>query len=614
MNQTASPAQATKSLKQTLAEFAKPKTAMMLVLGFTAGLPFLLYFSALSYWLESDGVDTAIIGFFSWFGLAYSFKFFWAPVIDKTDPPGLSRIFGRRRAWIFVAQIGLALSMVGVGFSDPTQNLGATALFAFLLAFCSATQDIGIDAWRIEAADNDDEQASLAAAYQYGYKVGMVISGGVALVIAGVTSFNIAYFSMAAIMVMAALVFAVWDRRKGMETAAAAGAMLIAIGMATAFGELAGITPSGTVFPPVFSGLSWLFYGVTALSLAMFAYFLFQALSDSSAGTRFSVSGLLLGLAFVAATYLTLVLIAISLGLGIPALASAFEFTPSRREIAGYAAYVAAAPMVVFALAIPFVRLLPPDSPHLTHPVYGAFVDFFWRHGWMALLIMLFVSTYRLSDIVMGIMAKPAYSAMGYGAADVGIVSGTYGPWIVFVGVALAGLSALRLGLRMSLIIGAIVSVLGNVIFAWLVLQSPDSLIPLFIAVTADNIAGGYAGTIFIAFMSSLVNKSFAGTQYAIFSSIWSLGPKLIAGTSGVMVMLFSGPLQATFSEFKSFESWGGVTASQAGLASLEGYSTFFLVAAALGFPAIILSLFAGVMSAPPDRAAAENLEAGRAF
>lgn len=597
MSEVASAAQARKSLKETLAEFAQPKTAMMLVLGFTAGLPFLLYFSALSYWLESDGVDTAVIGFFSWFGLAYSFKFFWAPVIDKTDPPGLSKIFGRRRAWIFVAQIGLAFSMVGVGLSDPTQNLAATALFAFLLAFCSATQDIGIDAWRIEAADNDDEQASLAAAYQYGYKVGMVISGGVALVIAGVASFNVAYFSMAAIMLMAALVFAVWDRRKGMETAASAGAMLLAIGMATAFGELAGITPEGDAFFWLASSLSWLFYGVTALAGAVFFYYLFKALSDPSVATSFSVQGLIVGLSFIVATYFALVLAAVCLGLGIPALASALDFTPSRREIAGLAAYVAATPMVLFAIAIPFVRLLPAGSPHLIHPVYGAFVDFFWRNGWMALLIMLFVSTYRLSDIVMGIMAKPAYSAMGYGAADVGIVSGTYGPWIVFVGVALAGLSALRLGLRTSLVIGAIVSVLGNVIFAWLVLQSPDSLLPLFIAVTADNIAGGYAGTIFIAFMSSLVNKSFAGTQYAIFSSVWSLGPKLIAGTSGVMVMVLSGPLQAAVGEFRSIQSWGGVTAGQAGLATLEGYSTFFLIAAALGLPAILLSLFANLMA-----------------
>ncbi|MEL6569348.1 MAG: hypothetical protein AAFQ22_13090 [Pseudomonadota bacterium] len=602
MSHSASSAQASKSLKETLAEFAQPKTAMMLVLGFTAGLPFLLYFSNISFWLQSEGVDTAIIGFFSWFGLSYSFKFFWAPVIDKIDPPGLARIFGRRRAWIFVAQLGLVLSMVGAGLSDPTQNLAITALFAFLLAFCSATQDIGIDAWRIEAAESDEQQASLAAAYQYGYKVGMVISGGVALVIAGVTSFNVAYLAMAAIMVVCALVFAVWDRSKGLQTAASAGVTLLAVGLATAFGELASIMPEGSAFLLISLATSWLFYVITVLGSLVFVFFLFKALTDSSGGTVFSFSGLMLGLGFVLVVYLSLLLIASGLGLGIPRLANFFEFSPSRREIAGYAAWIAAFPLIAFAIAIPFVRLLPSGSPHLTHPAYGAFVDFFWRNGWTALLIMLFVSTYRLSDIVMGIMAKPAYSAMGYGPADVGIVSGTYGPWIVFVGVALAGLSALRLGLRASLLIGAVVSLLGNLVFAWLVLQSPDTLFPLFVAVTADNIAGGYAGTIFIAFMSTLVNKAFAGTQYAIFSSVWSLGPKLIAGTSGVIVMMFSGPLQSSFGEFKSIAEWGGITAAQASTSTLEGFSAFFVFAAILGVPAVLLSLFAGQMS--PDREA----------
>ena len=599
---SASPDKAQDGLKGAIARFSQPKTAMMLVLGFTAGLPFLLYFSALSYWLESEGIDTAIIGFFSWFGLAYSFKFFWAPVIDKIDPPGLAKIFGRRRAWIFVAQIGLALSMIGVGFSDPTQNLAATALFAFLLAFCSATQDIGIDAWRIEAAADDDEQATLAAAYQYGYKVGMVISGGVALVIAGVASFNVAYWAMAGTMLLAALVFAVWDRNKGMQTAAAAGVMLIAVGMATAFGELAGILPEGGLGVLAFTGVELVFYGVTILGALAFLYYLSRALRDGSGGTVFSVPSLLLGLSFAIGAYVILMTVAAALGTGIPRLAAALDIAPNRREIAGWAAWIAAFPMVAFAIAIPLVRLLPADSRHLSHPAYGAFVDFFWRHGWTALLIMLFVSTYRLSDIVMGIMAKPAYSAMGYGAADVGIVSGTYGPWIVFVGVALAGLSALRLGLRTSLIIGAIVSLLGNVIFAWLVLQSPDTLFPLFVAVTADNIAGGYAGTIFIAFMSTLVNKSFAGTQYAIFSSIWSLGPKLIAGTSGVMVALFSGPLQFVFGESAFIREHGGWLAVRASEASLGGYSNFFLFAAALGLPAVFLSMLAGQME--PDREA----------
>ena len=135
-----------RAFHESLKLFAQPKSAMMLVLGFTAGLPFLLYFSTLSVWLKESRVEEALIGFFSWFGLAYSFKFLWAPVVDRLDPPGLTRLFGRRRAWIFVAQIGLAAAMVGIGFSNPAENLAVTALFSFLIAFSSATQDIGVDA------------------------------------------------------------------------------------------------------------------------------------------------------------------------------------------------------------------------------------------------------------------------------------------------------------------------------------------------------------------------------------------------------------------------------------------------------------------------------------
>lgn len=575
-----SPAAGERTFRETLREFAKPKIAMMLVLGFTAGLPFLLYFSTLSVWLKESKIDEALIGFFSYFGLAWSFKFVWAPLIDRYDPPGLAKIFGRRRAWIFVAQTGLALAMLGMGFSNPAASLPLTALFSFLIAFSSATQDIGIDAWRIEAAANDDEQATLAAAYQYGYKVGMVISGGVALVIAGVANFPVAYWAMAGTMVLAAFVFAVWDRKFGMHAAGAAGGMLIAIGFASAFSSFADVLEQPSLGATLFAALSWILYAVSAACAIGFIAATIMALRDRPEGSAFSASGLIRGLVFAVGCFAIVAASAAVLGFLIPKIFGALGIQPSRGQIANLAIYIAATPLVLCAIAIPFIRKLAPDSPKLRNPTLAPFLDFFWRHGWIALLILAFVSSYRLSDFVMGIMAKPAYTHMGYSPEGIGIVSGTYGPWIVFVGVALAGLSALKLGLRTSLVIGAIVSVLGNLTFSWLVLQPSDTLVPLFIAVTADNIAGGYAGTVFVAFMSTMVAKSFAGTQYAIFSSAYSLGPKLVAGTSGVMVEYFSGG-----------------SGSQA---TVGGYSTFFIVAGILGVPAILLSLFANRMK--PDR------------
>lgn len=501
MTDTNEPAKAAVSFVEALKAYRQPKMAMMLVLGFAAGLPFLLYFSTLSVRLEKSGIDVTLIAFFSWFGLSYSFKFLWAPLVDRFDPPGLAKVFGRRRAWIFVAQLGVAMGLIGLGLADPTKSLAVTALFSFLVAFSSATQDIGIDAWRIEAAANDDEQAPLAAAYQYGYKSGMLISGGVALIIAGLANWTMAYFSMAGFLALAAVIFALWDGK---------------------------------------------------------------------AGALVSTRALATGFLFSAALFACVIIIAICIGLGVPTLLDVLGVEFSKREIGKMAVYLAAAPIILCAVALPFIRRIPADAPVLKSAGFGPFLDFFWRHGWPAILILLFVSTYRLSDIVMGIMAKPAYSNMGYDEIAIGLVSGTYGPWMVFLGVALGGLCALKMGLTRTLVIGAIVSVLGNLTFAWLVEQSADSTLPLFIAVTADNIAGGFAGTVFVAYLSTLVNKSFAGTQYAIFSSVYSLGPKLLAGSSGLIV-------------------------------AAQGYTLFFIYAAALGLPAILLSMFVERMK--PDRA-----------
>ncbi|TNE39536.1 MAG: AmpG family muropeptide MFS transporter [Alphaproteobacteria bacterium] len=489
-----------KTFLEALKAYRQPKMAMMLVLGFAAGLPFLLYFATLSVRLEKSGIDVTLIAFFSWFGLSYSFKFLWAPLVDRFDPPGLASVFGRRRAWIFVAQIGVALGLIGLGIADPTKSLAATALFSFLVAFSSATQDIGVDAWRIEAAANEDEQAPLAAAYQYGYKVGMLVSGGIALMLADYVGWAGSYFAMAVFLALAAIIFALWDQKQGL---------------------------------------------------------------------LLSARGILSGLVFALILFTVVVLGAVAIGKGVPAFLAALGVEFTRGEIGKMAAWLAALPIILCLLIIPFIRRIPSHGSLLQNPSLGPFLDFFWRHGWHAVLILLFVSTYRLSDIVMGIMAKPAYSGMGYGAFDIGLVSGTYGPWMVFVGVALGGLVSLKMGLTRTLVIGAIISVLGNLTFAWLVNQSSETTFPLFVAVTADNIAGGFAGTVFVAYLSTLVNRSFAGTQYAIFSSIYTLGPKLLAGSSGLVV-------------------------------AAQGYTFFFLYAAALGLPAILLSAFVERMK--PDR------------
>ena len=196
---------------------ADRRVALILALGYSAGLPFLLVFGTLSTWLRESGVPVTTIGMFSWLALAYSFKFVWSPVVDAFDVPLLSRAVGRRRAWMMVSQASVAAGLVGVGFSDPGSSIAVTAAFTFLVAFASATQDVVIDGWRIDAAPLS-QQGIMAAAYQLGYRLALICAGAGALYIAEFVSWRTAYFAMAGLMgvgFLASLFAPIVDRAPG---------------------------------------------------------------------------------------------------------------------------------------------------------------------------------------------------------------------------------------------------------------------------------------------------------------------------------------------------------------------------------------------------------------
>ena len=181
--------------------YAQPRVLGMLLLGFSAGLPFLLVFSTLSAWLAQSGISRTTIGYFSWVGLTYSLKFFWSPVVDRLPLPGLTRWLGRRRSWMLLAQCGIAAGLTGMALNDPAQHLMPTVAFALLVAFSSATQDISLDAYRIEAAPLA-LQGGMAAAYQMGYRIALIVAGAGALTIASHVSWQASYLSMAACMLV----------------------------------------------------------------------------------------------------------------------------------------------------------------------------------------------------------------------------------------------------------------------------------------------------------------------------------------------------------------------------------------------------------------------------
>lgn len=185
--------------REVLKSLRQPKVAVMLMLGFSSGLPFFLSGNTLGYWLRDVGVTLQAIGFLSWVGLAYSLKFLWAPVIDRVDAPLFGRL-GRRRGWMLMAQLLVAVGLIGLAVRGPGHGLAVVGEFALLVAFASSTQDIVVDAWRIEAASDSDELGLLSAAYQLGYRAAILLTDAVILIIANHFNWPISYMTMAALM------------------------------------------------------------------------------------------------------------------------------------------------------------------------------------------------------------------------------------------------------------------------------------------------------------------------------------------------------------------------------------------------------------------------------
>lgn len=199
---------ARRSWGEALAAYGHPRVVSMLFLGFSAGLPFLLIFSTLSAWLAEAGVERSTIGFFSWLGITFSIKVLWAPIVDRTPLPYLTRKLGRRRGWLLPAQILIALGLLGIAASDPSEDLLRIALLGLVIAFASATQDVALDAYRIEAVEKE-LQGAMSASYILGYRLALLAAGAGALYVAAFVSWQAAYATMAACMAVGILTVAI---------------------------------------------------------------------------------------------------------------------------------------------------------------------------------------------------------------------------------------------------------------------------------------------------------------------------------------------------------------------------------------------------------------------
>ena len=187
------------SWKKSIAVFGEGRVLALFFLGFSAGLPLLLVFTTLSIWLRELGLSRTTIGFISWIAITYSIKVFWAPVVDCSSLFGLTLKFGRRRTWMLISMVGVAFGLIGMASVDPEDSTQLLIIFAFVTAFFSATQDISIDAFRIESAPAEI-QGALAAAYQLGYRMALLVAGAGALYISDQVGWNVSYGIMAALM------------------------------------------------------------------------------------------------------------------------------------------------------------------------------------------------------------------------------------------------------------------------------------------------------------------------------------------------------------------------------------------------------------------------------
>lgn len=197
--------------KHRLADYLRPKTFAMLLLGFSSGLPFLLVGNTFGYWLRDEQTSLTAIGFLSWVGIAYSLKFLWAPVMDRVDLPLFKRL-GHRRGWMMFSQILVGLALCAMGGAGTKAGLGRLGALALVVAFASSTQDIVVDAWRIESADDGEEQGLLASAYQFSYRLAILATDSVILIVAATVGWRLSYGIYGACMVVGMI--ATWFARE----------------------------------------------------------------------------------------------------------------------------------------------------------------------------------------------------------------------------------------------------------------------------------------------------------------------------------------------------------------------------------------------------------------
>jgi PAT family beta-lactamase induction signal transducer AmpG len=530
------------------AALATRTAGTMLVFGFSSGIPFALLIGTLNAWLGEAKINLATIGVLSWIGLGYAFKFLWSPLVDRVRLPLLDRL-GRRKSWIVLCQALLAASFAGLAATDPKTAIGTFALFAVMGALASATQDIAVDAWRIDVADEKTPVELLSAIYQFGYRIASIVGGALALVLAARMSWPAVFLLMGGLVVLVLLFTLTAPDTERPDVSE----MEAALGHAGAVdGRL-----RAAALAIVGLGWAWALFSIGRFMVSMFAEA--PPGTNPPSATEFMKHT---GPWIIVATVLVPLIVAATVN-WLKAHGRGTQKVEQTRRSAGRTA-----------------------MNHLYSALVAPLAELTARLGWAVLIVIGFILTYTLCFNIWSSFAFPFYlDALHYSKDEVAFASKVFGIFMTILGISLGGYLFLRIGRIPTVLIGAILPVFGNFVYAdladggaridWVAhllfldrlaawIGSDERMVRLLLAISYENVSTGIAGAAFVAYVSGIVSKKFTAVQYALLSSL-----TFLVGTLG------RGPAGEAFQHY--------------------GYATVFRWTAAAGLFAVLFVLLEGV-------------------
>ncbi len=425
----------------------------ILFLGFSAGIPLALTGSTLSMWLSRLGIDVKTIGLFSMVAIPYSYKYLWSSLFDYIPIPYFSKKFGLRRSWLILIQILLMASVIALGLTSPIDNITITALVALLVSFFSATQDIIIDALRIEILEKE-EQSMGATMYVYGYRIAMLVSGAGSLLLADYISWGMVYFviSLSILIGTVAVIFLeepVLSRER--------------------FKKLPKLNWSFNVVFNFLKTRKWL----PSLIIIILIHALLEHLQAN---------------------------LVIKIIFGVMVIG---WFYYKRKTI----------------------NMLP-DSLQ----------DFSKQQHWLC--ILLFVIFYKFADTLLLSLQSKFYVDMGFSNSEIAYITKGFGFFMTLAGLFIGGLIYYRMGTFKSLFLAGVLQILSNLMFIWIANTNHD-LVVLSAVIAVENFTGAISNVVIVAYLSSLCNIAYTATQYALLSSLSSMGRTIFSAPAGYLVAYF---------------------------------------------------------------------------